>query len=66
MVAVAVLKECCMASADMQWLFYLGERIMARGPLVFYVFLTFRAVGTFKGDNFVKIILLPSEKSVYE
>ena len=28
LVAVAILEECCMASTDMQWLFYLDERIM--------------------------------------
>ena len=28
------LKECCMASADMQWLLYSGEQIVAYGPLV--------------------------------
>ena len=28
----------CMASADMRWLFYSGERIMAHGPLVFFFF----------------------------
>ena len=30
LVAVAILEECCMASADMQWLFYSGGRIVAR------------------------------------
>ena len=35
LVAVAILKECCMASADMQILFYSDERIVAHGPLVF-------------------------------
>ena len=34
LVAVAMLEECCMASADMQWLFYSGEQIMAHGHLV--------------------------------
>ena len=31
--AVAVLEECCMASADIQWLFYSGEDIC--GPWAF-------------------------------
>ena len=31
---VAILEESCMASADMQWLFYSGERIVVHGPLV--------------------------------
>ena len=35
LVAVAVLEECCMATAGMQWLFYSGEQIVAHGPLVF-------------------------------
>ena len=34
---MAILEECCMASADMQWLFYSGEQIVVYGPLVFYV-----------------------------
>ena len=33
LVAVAVLEECCMAFANMQWLFLSGERIVAHGPL---------------------------------
>ena len=31
---MAILEECCMASADMQWLIYSGERILAHGHLV--------------------------------
>ena len=30
---VAILEECCLASADMQWLFYSGEQMAAHGPL---------------------------------
>ena len=33
-----------MASADMQLLFYLGERIMAHGPLVFLPNLTYTRI----------------------
>ena len=33
-VAVAILEKCCMAFANMQWLFLPGERIVAHGPLV--------------------------------
>ena len=33
LVAVAMLEECCMSSADMQWLFDSGKQIMAHGPL---------------------------------
>ena len=33
---MAILKEICMASADMQWPFYSGERIMAHKPLVVF------------------------------
>ena len=36
LVAVAILEECCRASADMQWLFFSGERIVAHGPLVMF------------------------------
>ena len=32
---VAILEECCMASADMQSLFYSGEQIGVHGPFVF-------------------------------
>ena len=32
---MAILEECCIASADMQWLFYSGERIVGHGPLIF-------------------------------
>ena len=31
---VAILEESCMASADMQWLFYSGEQMVALGPFV--------------------------------
>ena len=44
--AVAVLKECCMASADMQWLFYSGEQIVAHRPLVSYFSTKTYVVGT--------------------
>ena len=36
LVAVAILEECCMASADMQWVFYSGERIVIHRPLVLF------------------------------
>ena len=32
--AVAILDECCRASADMQWPFYSGKRIVTHEPLV--------------------------------
>ena len=32
---MVILEESCMASADIQWPFYSGERIVAHGPLVF-------------------------------
>ena len=35
LVAVAILEEFCMASADKQLLFYSGERTVANGPLVY-------------------------------
>ena len=35
-VAVAILEDCCMGSADMQLLFYSGEQIVAHGPLVLF------------------------------
>ena len=34
LVAVAILEECCMASAVMQWLFYSVEQVVAHWPLV--------------------------------
>ena len=34
LVAVAILEECYMAFADMQWLFYSGEQIVAYEPIV--------------------------------
>ena len=37
LVAVAILEEFCMASADMQWPICSGERIVAHGLLVFLV-----------------------------
>ena len=30
----SVSEECCMAFADIQWLFYSGEQIVAHGPLL--------------------------------
>ena len=36
-VTVVIFEECCMASADMQWLFYSDKRIVAHGPLVFII-----------------------------
>ena len=33
---MVILEESCMASADMQWQFYSGERIVAHGPLLLY------------------------------
>ena len=38
LVVVALLKECCMVSAKMQWLFYSGEWIVAHQRLVFFHF----------------------------
>ena len=37
LVAVAILEVYCMASADMQWTFYLGERIVAHGSLAYHL-----------------------------
>ena len=33
-VAVAILEECCMSTADMQWLIHTGERVDVHGPFV--------------------------------
>ena len=38
---MTILEESRMASADMQWPFYAGERIVAHGPLVFFFFFLF-------------------------
>ena len=35
LVAMIGLAECCITSACLQWLCHSGERIVARGPLVF-------------------------------
>ena len=34
---MAILVECCMVFANMQWLFLSGERIVAQWPLVFFL-----------------------------
>ena len=45
LVAVAILEECCMTSADMQWLFHSDERIVAHGSL-FYMMLSIEILET--------------------
>ena len=35
LVAMTGLEKCCITSAYLQWLFYSGERTMARRPLIF-------------------------------
>ena len=35
LVAMIGLDKCCITSACLQWLCHSGERIVARGPLVF-------------------------------
>ena len=37
LVAMIGLEKCCLTSACLQWLCHSGERIVARGPLVFFV-----------------------------
>ena len=37
LVAMIGLAKCCITSACLQWLCHSGERIVARGPLVFLV-----------------------------
>ena len=37
LVAMIGLDKCCITSACLQWLCHSGERIVARGPLVFVV-----------------------------
>ena len=37
LVAMIGLAKCCITSACLQWLCHSGERIVARGPLVFSV-----------------------------
>ena len=41
LVDVAIREECCMASADMQWLICSRERIVDYGPLFFFLFFFF-------------------------
>ena len=38
LVAMIGLAKCCITSACLQWLCHSGERIVARGPLVFLIF----------------------------
>ena len=38
LVAMIGLKKCCITSACLQWLCHSGERIVARGPLVYYYY----------------------------
>ena len=40
-VAMIGLDKCCITSACLQWLCHSGERIVARGPLVIYLFTYF-------------------------
>ena len=35
LVVMIGLEKCCITSAGLQWLCHSGERIVARGPLVF-------------------------------
>ena len=39
LVAMIGLAKCCITSACLQWLCHSGERIEARGPLVFFLLL---------------------------
>ena len=52
LIAVAILEECCMASADTQWLFYSVEQIVAHWPLVSNFFIITWIL------NVIRIILL--------
>ena len=58
---MAILKECCMASADIQWLFYSGEQMVTHGLLVFYLtrFTNKFWVQTFKLVMFQSFQILP-------
>ena len=37
LVAMIGLEKCCITSACLQWLCHSGERTVARGPLVFFL-----------------------------
>ena len=41
LVAMIGLEKCCITSACLQWLCHSGERIVARGPLVFFTLFYF-------------------------
>ena len=41
LVVMIGLDKCCITSACLQWLCHSGERIVARGPLVLFLFLFF-------------------------
>ena len=51
LVAVAILEECCMAYADMQCLFYSGERIVVHEPLVITTFIFSKVYTYFVTDT---------------
>ena len=38
LVVMIGLEKCCITSACLQWLCHSGERTMARGPLVIFLF----------------------------
>ena len=38
LVAMTGLEKCCITSSYLQWLLHSGERVVARGPLVFWSF----------------------------
>ena len=51
-VSVAVLEECCMASADTQWLFYPSERIVTHEGLALFHILVRRCDINFNEVHF--------------
>ena len=52
-VSVAVLEECCMASADTQWLFYPSERIVTHEGLALFHVLVRRCDINFNEVHFL-------------
>ena len=65
LVAMIGLEKCCITSACLQWLCHSGERIVARGPLVFFFF--FFVFLNFLSRKYFKMLsaeILPSMQSV--
>ena len=57
LVAMIGLAKCCITSACLQWLCHSGERIVARGPLVWLSFCHLFPLNYFRRDTFISFKL---------